>query len=201
MRLLACLSVIALLGSGADANAQDVTGGVKGGVNFATLNFDPDPEVDFDSRTGIVVGGFVTFPVGAHFAVQPEVLYSQKGAQSTFLGADVKIKIDYVETPILLKYSTSGSGGTSFYVFGGPSLGFKVAAESTASFSGETEEDDISEDIKSFDVGVVFGAGVQLGRFSVDGRYTLGFTNISEEDVDEMKATNRAVAILAGLRF
>ena len=45
-----------------------------------------------------------------------------------------------------------------------------------------------------------FGAGVNFGRFTVDGRYTFGLSNINKE-TEEGKAKNRTLAFLAGYRF
>jgi hypothetical protein len=203
MRLLSCLiaTAVAFLAGESAAMAQGVTGGVKGGVNFATLSFDPDPDLDTGVRLGLVVGGFATFPIGARLAVQPEALFSQKGTSIDEAQVDGKIKIDYLDVPLLLKYSTAGSNGTSVFFFGGPSVGFKLNASASGTSGGETVEIGLSdEEVKSFDFGVVFGAGVQFGRVSIDGRYTLGLTNINNES-DTEKLKTRALAVLAGVRF
>jgi Outer membrane protein beta-barrel domain len=205
MRLFTCLAALVMFLAGQSAaTAQEITGGVKGGVNFATLSFDPDPEIDSGVRTGIAVGGFVTIPIGGALAIQPEALFSQKGTSLEEAGVSAKIKIDYLDVPVLVKYSTapSTSTGTSVHFFGGPSIGFKLDASASGSVGGETIDVDIDDDdVESFDFGVVFGAGVQFGRVSIDGRYTFGLTNINNEDPDVEKVKTRTLAVLAGVRF
>ena len=57
------------------------------------------------------------------------------------------------------------------------------------------------EDIKGVDLGVVVGAGVTFGRFTIDGRYTTGLSNLNSDDSDSTTVKNRAFAVLAGVRF
>ena len=204
MRILLSLIVVALFGGGSVAMAQGVSGGVKGGVSFATLSDDSSQDVDLDSRTGIVAGGFVTWPVGERFGVQLEGLYTQKGAAFNQSGVTGTTKLDYFEVPLLFVASTAPprSGGTSLQFFGGPSIAFKVSAKGSGSFQGETVDVDIpDEDIEGVDLGVVVGAGVTFGRLSVEGRYTVGLSNINGDTSDPTKVKNRALAVLAGFRF
>ena len=54
--------------------------GVKGGINISTVNTDlPDFENLTDSKTGFVGGVYANFALGGVFAIQPELLYSEKG--------------------------------------------------------------------------------------------------------------------------
>jgi outer membrane protein with beta-barrel domain len=200
MRARMVLLVVLMTGAASGAAAQEMTYGVKGGVAFATLSFDPSSEISYDLRTGIVAGGFVAFPLGSRLAIQPEGLYTQKGAKADDFGVSVTIKIDYVEVPVLVTYRIAGGTERSFHLFGGPSVAFKTRSSSSASFGGSTIEADNDEDIETIDYGVVFGAGMDIGRFTIDGRFTLGLANINKED-DEAKAHTRAIAVLAGVRF
>jgi len=200
MRLARSLLVLAILCIPTAAAAQEVGYGVKGGLNLATLSFDPDPGADFGIRPGVVLGGFVSIPMGPRLTIQPEGLFSQKGANASEEGADAWIRLDYLEVPVLVQYAVTSSSTNTFNVFAGPSLAFKLKARSGAEFGEDSFEEDISEGTESFDFGVVFGAGVNVGRFSVDGRYTFGLSNINT-DTEEGKIKNRTLAFLAGYRF
>jgi hypothetical protein len=200
MRLANCLLVLALLGVPTVASPQEVGFGVKGGLNLASMHFDPDPIADFGFRPGLVLGGFVSWPMSSRLAIQPEGLFSQKGANGSDEGVDGWIHLDYLEVPVLVQYALSESSSRTFNVFGGPSLGFNIKAKAGADVGDESVDEDISEDIEKFDFGVVFGAGVNFGRFTVDGRYTFGLSNINKDTTDG-KAKNRTLAFLAGYRF
>ena len=198
MRVLSGVFVLVLL-CASQANAQQASWGVKGGVNLATLSSD-DPGTDFKYRIGLVAGGFFTWPLGAHLDLQPEGLFSQQGAKLSDTTVDATIKIDSFVMPILVRYKLRPSG-RGLVFFAGPSLGFKLSAKVTAEADGEKTNDDIGEDVESFDYGVVFGAGWEASRFSIDGRYTWGLSRLGVNEDDSNKTTHRVIAVLAGVRF
>jgi hypothetical protein len=204
MRFLSGLIVLAVASSPSVAVAQDVAYGVKGGLNLATVSFDPELPVDYGLRLGIVAGAFVSLPLGSRLAVQPEALFSQKGAAVDDDGVDATLRLDYVEIPVLLKYSLSGArtaGRPSVFVLGGAAVAFKIRAEASATFGEETIDDDVDEDIEDVDLGIAFGAGLAFDRVTIDGRYTLGLSNISTDEEEAGKARNRTLSVLAGFRF
>jgi outer membrane protein with beta-barrel domain len=199
MRVLSGVLMLVLLG-GSHALAQEASWGVKGGVNLATLSSDQDPGPEFKYRIGFIAGGFFTWPLGGRLDLQPELLFSQQGATFDATGLDaITIQIDSLVAPILVRYKLRPSGG-GLVVFAGPSLGFALTAKVRVEAGGETTKDDISDDIKSVDYGVVFGAGWQAGRLSIDGRYTWGLSSIAVDD-DLEKTRHRVIAVLAGVRF
>jgi hypothetical protein len=185
------------------AAAQDVSGGVKGGVNFANIVIDGDAaDVNLESRIGWVAGGFVTWPVTPRFDIQPEALISVKGATVDEFGLEVDLELTYLEFPILFRYGAPVSSGTSLKLFAGPSLAFKLDAEVNGEFFGTSEDDDIDDEVESFDFGLVIGAGIEAGRLSLDGRYTWGLTNLANvPDDDDVTVKNRVFSILVGFRF
>jgi hypothetical protein len=200
MRASVVLLAALILGCAPGAAAQEVSFGAKGGVAFSTLSFDPDSELSYDLRAGIVAGGFVAFPIGSRLTIQPEGLFVQKGARIDYLGAAATIELDYLEIPVLVKYRIAGGPERSFHALAGPSIAFKVASSASASFGGSTIDRSTDEDVESLDYGVVAGAGIDAGRFTIDGRFTFGLANINKED-DEPKTHTRSIAVLAGVRF
>jgi Outer membrane protein beta-barrel domain len=183
------------------AMAQPAVFGVKAGINLATVTFDPEPDEDvLDRRTGFVGGLFVVVPASDRLGFQGEVLFSQKGASED--GGAGDLALDYLEVPLLLRVGTASPLETSFHAFAGPSIGLRLRARVTAeTFDSETEDEDIADDVKGFDFGVVAGAGVNFGRFTLDGRYTWGLNNLNSLEDDEMKLRNRGFSIMAGVRF
>ena len=79
MRKLSLVGLTVMLGLfvTTDLLAQDAMIGGKAGFNVSDLSFEDDEGID--TRTGFIGGGFVSFPIGDFFAIQPEVLYSAKG--------------------------------------------------------------------------------------------------------------------------
>lgn len=202
MRLVTAILVGVCL-SGGSAAAQDVSGGVKGGVNFANLKFDGDlADINLDNRIGLVAGAFVTWPVTPRFDVQPEALISLKGASFDEAGVEGDIEITYLEIPVLFRFRSPASPNTSIQLFAGPSLAFKLNAETTGEFLGISSDQDIDDDVEGFDFGVVIGAGLEAGHVTLDGRYTWGLSSINADpESQDVKVKNRVFSILAGFRF
>lgn len=197
---LATVAVLLIIGVSA-ASAQDVHGGVRAGVHVADVSFsESDADADFGRRTGLVAGAFLVVPLSPSFAIQPEVLFSQKGTSGSQRGVTGELKLDYLDVPILGRFWARAGSRSTIHVFAGPSLNFRLRARVRGSFAGETSEQNIDDEIKAFDAGLVMGAGVQVGRLIVDGRYTWGVTNISKDEA-EVTAKNRGLSLTAGIRF
>lgn len=202
MRLIAS-TVVCALACGAPAFAQEISGGVKGGVGFSKVVFSEESvDIGLNSRTGVIAGGFLTWPVTSRFDIQPEVLFAMKGSEFDEVGVEGEIQLNYLDIPVLFRYRAPASATSTVVLFGGPSLGLNLSADARGEFFGSEQEEDISDEVTTFDFGIVIGAGFEVGRFTIDGRYTWGLTNINDSVSDpELTVHNRAFAILAGFRF
>ncbi len=186
------LTLILAIATVAPATAQ-MSYGVKAGVNYADVSFDGD--VASSGRVGLLAGGFATIPLFGWLAVQPEVIYTVKGTSVDVADIKSDLIVDYVEVPLLARISIR----RKIYVAVGPAMAFRVRARSRTAFGGSTEEIDLNEDVESFDLGVVGAAGIDLGRWVFDGRYTHGLSDIDARD--DAKMRNRVLSVSAGIRF
>ncbi len=197
--------VIGLVLSLGVSSASAQTGasfGVKAGVNFANLNFSGDNiDVSPDQRTGLVAGAFVLVPMSPTFGVQIEGLYSQKGSKFEEAGFKSTTELDMFDVPVLARYTIPSSTSTSFHLFAGPSFNFKLSANDIEEFDGEEEKTDIGDDVEGFEFGLVFGAGIEFGKFIIDGRYSHGLTNLNKDDTENLEVKTRVFSIMAGFRF
>src|ERR1041384_8316016 len=90
--------------------------GLEAGMNFSNLS-GGDAGGFIDSRVGFVGGGFLNLTLTPALALQPEVLYSQKGgAHGTTI-----YEADYLEIPILLEISL-GTGEVNPGILLGPTF-------------------------------------------------------------------------------
>lgn len=196
-------TLLALLLSGtAAAQSRQVAVGVKGGVGWFTLSGAPD--ISIKSKIGAAVGGFLTIGVTDVFAIQPELLWVQKGAKATDSSgggtSSGSFEIDYVELPLLGRFIARPRGSVRPYVMVGPVVGYRASAKVTSTSGGRTEASDFKDETKDTDVGVVFGAGLKAGLFVVEARYTLGLTDIAKhpsEGSDKIK--NKGFLVLVGI--
>jgi hypothetical protein len=194
MRLFA-LALILTLAFAAPAVAQ-ISYGARVGVNFADISFDADEDVPTSGRKGLLAGVFVTIPLG-WLTVQPEAIYTVKGTSLDIGGVTSDYIVDYVEVPLLARLRLPRNA----YVVAGPAMAFRLRARSRIDFGGSTEEFDLDEDIESFDLGIVGGVGLDIGRWVVDARYTHGLSDIDTDTSDDVRARNRVVSLSAGFRF
>src|SRR5262245_52883622 len=150
MRPSAFAVCLMLIGLGAPASAQGLQFGAKGGVNLANQSFDSDTsDVSFDSLVGLVAGGFMIWPIGGRLDLEVEGLYSVKGVSIDAGVASTKVKVDYIDAPVLARYRIAGSPTTRrVHIVGGAVFGFRVRAQSIADFGNGSFHRDIKDDIK-----------------------------------------------------
>jgi len=111
--LYAALLALGTLASTATAQRSRATPGpsiVVGpmlGVSFSSLSTSNEAVgVDIRNRTGFVAGGFVTFNASSHVAVEPQLVYIQKGATAVTTGTgfnSITYALDYIQVPVLIK--------------------------------------------------------------------------------------------------
>jgi hypothetical protein len=189
------------------ASAQGLAGyGFKVGLNMANLSGD-DVIEGTDSKMGFCLGGFVTYSLNEMIALQPEVLYTMKGAkwEEEVFGETLEVTwtLDYLEIPILAKVVIPTQGTVKPNLFVGPALGINLRGKAKAEIAGESEEGDI-EDMKSTDFGLVFGAGIDFGlphsAITVDGRYVMGLSTIDDSE-EKADVKNGVITFMIGYSF
>jgi hypothetical protein len=185
--------------------------GIKAGVVMANMSGDGwDTIEEMDSVTiekkslmGMAGGLFVEFPLGTSgVSLQPEFLYVMKGSKGETTIEDVtftrKLKNDYIEVPVLIKYNFTSAGKTSPFMFVGPVAAFNIASK--VQDQDPPDDPDFGdfdiENAKSLDFGLTIGGGLglamgQSGKLTFDIRYTLGlgdvFEDVEEADFEEGK--------------
>jgi hypothetical protein len=193
------LALCLILGNHSPALAQGGSGVIVG-ANFAKVEVTPDEGTSFDRRTGLVGGIFIGLPLGTGLTIQPEALYSQKGVKFKDAGGETTIELDYLDVPVLARITAGGGGGLA--LIAGPSFGFKLRARGKADAGGQTQEEDLSDEVEPFDLGFIVGAGIRSKTMFIDGRYQWGLSNINKSALDGTnEVKNRVFSVLLGIRF
>jgi len=167
-------------GFGFNANAQLFKAGVAAGFNAAQIEGD---DMNGYKKFGLNAGVLMDVNINEKFAVGFEILYSQKGSRGNFFNDNDeffqrKIKLDYIEIPILFKYRDSR--GMDFG--GGISIARLVSkqykengTDFTLDYFSVTEFED--NDARNFDFNIVLDAAYNINsRFQIGARwsYSLG---------------------------
>jgi hypothetical protein len=206
---------LALVLGATQLRAQEITVGIKGGINIADLEIDnSEGGEETDSRTAFGFGAYAEFGIGDVFAIQPEVLYAPKGATDQEEDVKLTFRVNYIEVPLLLKARIpvkSSAMRPSLYV--GPVIAFETKCEVEGEGGGITATADcdaISDfgadaDIKtkSVDLGIALGGSLAIPAGPVilvgDVRYTLGLTNIDDTGIAEEVVKNRVWSFSVGV--
>lgn len=164
-----------------DVNARF---GIKGGINLTNL-YRNEKLDDNNLKPGFQAGVFVRKPFAEIFAIQPELLFSNKGAKlgytNTVFGCrSGTLNLNYIEVPVLLKVSPLPF--LSFHA--GPYASYLVNANVSKdqySFDGSSSQTDTQLNTDAFntvDYGAAAGAELNLGIVDIGARYNLGMRKV-----------------------
>jgi len=210
-------------------NAQSVKLGVRGGINIANLSFDPEistilPGMSNSNRTVFLVGGILQLDLAGPVSLVVEPTYIQKGVnvegnnilfeiegqQYQLNNLKVSYKLEYLEIPVLLKVNIP-LPMVKPYAEVGPTIGLNLSSSFTTdiTYAGQdmSEDTDNKDNTSSTEFGLAFGAGVEysispLVSFVIDGRYSLGLSDLSKDqaNADQQQGQNPKIKS-SGIQF
>ncbi|MRI62618.1 PorT family protein [Ornithobacterium rhinotracheale] len=171
--------------------AQHLDFGVRGAYNYANLRGSSSTGLKLEGRNGYQIGLFAEVPLLGKWSVQPEIYYSTQGAKEVFTQGD-EFKTKNINIPLLAKYYIVSGLNLQF----GPQISFNTGNDykfNKARVTDAWKNISNGDMAKGTNFGAVLGLGyrVPLVGLSVDARYTLGLTNVVNDDqtvVDALKA-------------
>lgn len=180
--------------------------GIKGGINLSNLYVD-DVE-DENMKVGVNVGVFAKLPVTKGFSIQPELLYSSKGAKITynniFGDGEYRFNLNYVELPVLAVFNL----GKNFNIHAGPYAALLTSANIKRLDNESGDVDDIADldtdNFKRFDYGLAGGVGFDIQNFTLGARYNYGLNEIGDGGIAgeaTRNSKNSAFTFYIGIGF
>jgi hypothetical protein len=183
--------LIACAISSAQAQEQQAAGensispkfGIKAGVNLANLYV--DNVEDENMKVGLNAGLVAKIPLVKGLSIQPELLFSSKGAKLRYNnllfggGGEYRFNLNYVEVPLLAvvniaKNLNLHAGGYGSY----------LVSVNTKDLDDDGTITDISklnaENFNRLDYGLVGGLGVDVSNFSIGARYNYGLREVGK---------------------
>lgn len=196
--------------------------GFKIGTNiskYSSIDGYEELGAEFQSNTGLQAGLAFDFKLSEKISFAPEALFLQKGNTEKYEDDNNNYiegitKLNYVEIPLLLKYSFFKNEKTTAFLTAGPSLGYlaqgkyiteyKIADEIEKEES--TFEDSFYEGYNRLDVGAMLGIGfgIRLNESSsinLDARYLLGIKDLFIINDDDDNVKNRGIGITLGYLY
>lgn len=167
------------------AYAQHVNLGIKGGLNFYTIN--GDKSSSFESKIGFNIGLLGHIHLSKQIAFQPELVYSTQGTQNKSGSSELRLNLGYVNVPLLLQYMFDNG----FRLEAGPQIG--ILANATSEISNNSIN--VKPAFRSTDIGLAVGMSYVKPStgYGFDIRYNLGLTNINISDA--VKSYNRGLQL------
>lgn len=166
--------------------------GMKIGINSARFVGKDIPGKGVSAMPGFAIGGFFSYKFNERFSIQPEIFFTTKGTKINTIGdAELTNLFAYFEFPVLAKMTFLPESRIKPNVFCGPALALKYFA---------LNDTGILEHIRNTDFGLIFGAGIEFWKLSLDVRYNRGLVNFdkSENDLD---LKNQAISAMLGYSF
>ena len=181
--------------------------GIKGGVNLTNM-FVNDVS-DENMKVGFNAGFFAKLPVTKGFSIQPELLYSSKGAKETYNNflegkGEYRFNLNYIELPVLAVINVA----KNFNVHVGPYISY-LAAVNIKDLNDDGTIDEIkelnAENFNRIDYGVAGGLGIDISNITLGARYSYGLHEIGKSGSLSGELTkdskNSAISLYIGIGF
>lgn len=153
--------------------------GIKGGFNMSNL-YSSDAN-DENILYGFNAGLYATLPISDFIAIQPEILFTTKGAKLEYNNAlasgESKFRLNYIEVPLLVRVNIT----RNFNVHAGGYASYLISSKVTGRGDFNFEQEIDTNDLNKFDAGLSAGVGVDFDPISIGLRYNYGLTTIGKE--------------------
>lgn len=176
--------------------------GIKAGLNFNSMSDIKLSDINSSvkGKTGFHVGVLYKLRLPLGLALQPELLYTQKNstiALSRTNDPDFRYdsKLGYLQLPVNVQW------GIDLVLFRpfiqvSPYIGYMISRTS--------DTNNISSDLNKFQYGIGLGAGLEIWKFQVSGRYCWDLGKLGEFDINKVSkvsAKNRGFELSLAVIF
>lgn len=191
-----------------EGRAQAVSVGVRAGLTLANVSITEPRRLPVElqwccspwdgTRRDATVGLIGTAEVQPGFQVSAELLFTRRGFRVD-AGRDTpaaSLRMSYLEMPVLAHIV-----GDLVHLSGGMTF---MSRTSVSQWSGDLTGNGTFLSVPSLarvDAGLVLGAGLHRGRWTLDGRYTHGFRNMLRHGPDGAVLRHKSMMLIAGFRL
>jgi hypothetical protein len=185
--ILAAVAITALIATPAFAQGTQVNSGfgigALGGINWTSVKTETnDFEIDTNTGTGWQLGIWFGGNRDGRAGLMGEISYGTKKVKliNPVGTGDIVAENTYVQIPVLLRINTGARerDKPSLYFLVGPVFDIKIKSneEFTDLF---TDPDEVYEGLE---IGLMVGAGFEVVRIGIEGRYSWGLRNVLGTD-------------------
>lgn len=146
-------------------------------------------------------GGMLAFNLSPNIGIQGEVDYYQMNQKFSDQSLSNRVKIKYLDIPLLLSLNTNKRAVVNLNAVAGPQFGINVGSDVNVSGSGNTGTAQAVVGVRKGDIGLAYGAGLEFAinqshtvRIDLGYRGFYGFVNM---DADKSGADTYNVVVAA----
>lgn len=215
--LFTLLSIAVFLAMGA-APVECLAAGFSGKIGVSMSKLRGNDARELDGRAGIVLGIDGVLAFSSVVGVQPGLFYVSKGAKLELRPWETRdeewyhegvgvLSFDYLEIPILLRFSPRTASDTRPYLLIGPTVAYKVGSKAHLHASAARTGANVTSDYdrkatvdleKDIDFGVMAGIGLKSRQgnstISLEVRYMYGLA----ANAHDLSTVDRTVDVLPG---
>lgn len=168
------------------------------GMNLATMSVKVNGvSYDTDTPVSFHFGASLELPVTDNFSLLPTLLFSAKGTDYEIDNVSYSISPIFLEMPLTAAYSI-GSDAFKVTVFSGGYIAFGISGYKIVG-AGELKSINYgsgkNDDMRSFDAGLIFGAGVNIRGILISAQYGMGMSNLSPVASADSEMKNKVIGI------
>lgn len=195
------LYLSALILCSTQAFSQGIGFGIKAGYNYSNFSID---NASADARSGFMAGAFVKVKVASKFAIQPEVLFMQRGSRFTYNEPSVQgagdFTFNYIDVPVLFVFSPIKVLNLHF----GPYASYLTSINIKNVSSGQYNFEQIKRSqFNDWDYGLAAGVGFDVLFVTGGIRYNQGFSKVgnSSGGFTFANGRNNVTTLFVGFTF
>ena len=178
-KLFIIIATLAFMVSNSNAQDNETSEspqfGFKIGANLANVYDTDGDQFKADAKLGLAAGAFLSIPLGRIFGIQPEILYSQKGYQSS--GSIIEFDYKYTHTsnfidvPLLVAFKPI----PFLTILAGPQYSFLLSEKNE--FTNTVFSDPLiqehnfnNDNVRKNILGFVIGGDINVGKVVISAR-------------------------------
>jgi hypothetical protein len=148
--------------------------GALGGISWTTIRTENEVDFDFKTGTGWQAGIWFGGNRDGRVGLMGELSYAVKKVSDEF---ENEVERSYVQIPVLLRINAGSRAKNkpSLYFLAGPVFDIQISTK----VNGADSPDDVYEGLE---IGLMFGAGFEVARIGIEGRYSYGFKSVLSTD-------------------
>lgn len=192
-----------------DDSGMKASSGIKGGLNLSSLSTDGND--DKNLKLGMHAGVFTKIPLSEVFAIQPELLYSNKGMkinydESATTDGESKFHLNYIDLPVKLVFNLA----KDFEFQVGPYVSYLINAKTDTDaeileyFDIDSEDELDRDHFHTIDYGLTAGLGFDMDPLIFGLNYNLGLNQVAKDEGAENMlgdAKNMVIQVYVGIKF